>query len=45
MKKSFVLNCLAQDFDFLKIQIKLFNKIYNCKIILEKSLKKKMVKK
>lgn len=40
-EKSFVLNCLAQDFDFLKIQIKLFKKIYNCKIILEKSLKKK----
>lgn len=36
----FVLNCLAQDFSFLKQQIKLYGKIYNCKLVLTKSHKK-----
>ena len=39
-KKSFVLNCIAQDFDFLKLQIKLFGNIYNCKLLLKKTKKK-----
>ena len=40
-EKKFVLNCLAQDFDFLKLQIKIYNKIYDCKIKLTKKNKKK----
>jgi folate-dependent phosphoribosylglycinamide formyltransferase PurN len=40
-EKNFVLNCLAQDFPFLKQQIKLYGKIYDCKIILKASIKKK----
>jgi folate-dependent phosphoribosylglycinamide formyltransferase PurN len=40
-EKNFVLNCLAQDFPFLKQQIKLYGKIYDCKIILKPSIKKK----
>jgi methionyl-tRNA formyltransferase len=40
-EKYFVLNCLAQDFPFLKQQIKLYGKIYDCKIILKPSIKKK----
>ena len=39
--KNFILNCLAQDFPFLKQQIKLYGKIYDCKIILKSSIKKK----
>ena len=39
--KIFLLNCLGQDFPFLKQQIKIFNKIYDCKIILKKNKKKK----
>ena len=38
--KSFVLNCIGQDFDFLKLQVKLFGKIYDCKISLKRSKKK-----
>ena len=38
--KNFILNCLGQDFPFLKQQIKIFNKIYDCKIILKKNKKK-----
>ncbi len=38
--KDFILNCLGQDFPFLKQQIKIFNKIYDCKIILKKNKKK-----
>lgn len=40
-EKSFLLNCLAQDFDFLKQQVKLNGKIYNCKINLKSAKKKK----
>ena len=40
-EKSFLLNCLAQDFDFLKQQVKLNGKIYNCKINLKRAKKKK----
>jgi|TARA_B110000027_G_C15909462_1_gene207704 hypothetical protein len=40
-EKSFVLNCLAQDFSFLKQQVKLYSKIYNCKLVLTPSTKKK----
>ena len=40
-EKKFVLNCLAQDFSFLKQQVKLYGKIYDCKIILKPSVKKK----
>ena len=40
-EKSFLLNCLAQDFDFLKQQVKLNGKIYNCKINLKRTKKKK----
>ncbi len=40
-EKNFVLNCLAQDFSFLKQQVKLYGKIYNCKIFLTPSIKKK----
>jgi len=40
-EKNFVLNCLAQDFSFLKQQVKLYGKIYNCKLILSPSIKKK----
>ncbi len=40
-EKNFVLNCLAQDFPFLKQQIKLYGNIYDCKIILKQSVKKK----
>ena len=40
-EKVFVLNCLAQDFSFLKQQIKLYGKIYDCKLILTQSSKKK----
>ena len=40
-EKNFVLNCLAQDFPFLKQQIKLYGNIYDCKIILKQSTKKK----
>ena len=40
-EKQFVMNCLAQDFDFLKMQIKIFNNIYDCKIDLSKASKKK----
>ena len=40
-EKRFVLNCLAQDFSFLKQQIKLYGKIYDCKLILKPSVKKK----
>ncbi len=40
-EKKFVLNCLAQDFSFLKQQVKLYGKIYDCKIILKPSAKKK----
>lgn len=36
-----ILNCLAQDFSFLKQQIKLFGKIFNSKIILNLNIKKK----
>ena len=39
--KNFLLNCLAQDFDFLKQQIKIYNKIYDCKLILKRAKKKK----
>ena len=39
--KVFLLNCLGQDFPFLKQQIKIFNEIYDCKIILKKNKKKK----
>ena len=39
--KIFLLNCLGQDFPFLKQQIKIFNKIYDCKIILKNNKKKK----
>ena len=39
--KNFILNCLAQDFLFLKQQVKLYGKIYDCKIILKSNLKKK----
>ena len=40
-EKIFVLNCLAQDFSFLKQQIKLYGKIYDCKLILTPTSKKK----
>ena len=40
-EKSFVMNSIAQDFDFLKLQIKLFGKIYDCKLILKKTKKKR----
>ena len=40
-EKKFILNCLAQDFPFLKQQIKLYGKIFDCKIILNPSIKKK----
>lgn len=40
-EKKFVLNCLAQDFPFLKQQIRLFGSIFDCKIILNPSIKKK----
>ena len=40
-EKSFVLNCLAQNFSFLKQQVKLYGKIYNCKLVLIPSTKKK----
>ena len=40
-ERNFLLNCLAQDFDFLKQQIKLNGKIYNCKTIIQKTKKKK----
>ncbi len=40
-EKLFVMNCLAQDFDFLKMQIKIFDNIYDCKIDLSKASKKK----
>ena len=39
--KKFILNCLAQDFDFLKQQIKIFGKIYNCELKLKEAKKKK----
>ena len=39
--KSFVLNCIAQDFNFLKMQVKLFGKIYDCKLLLKQSKKKR----
>ena len=39
--RKFVLNCLAQDFDFLKQQIKIFGKIYNCELKLKLANKKK----
>ena len=39
--RNFLLNCLAQDFNFLKQQIKIYNKIYDCKLILKKAKKKK----
>jgi len=39
--KSFVLNCLAQDFSFLKQQIRIYGKIYNVKLKLENTKKKK----
>ena len=39
--RKFVLNCLAQDFDFLKQQIKIFDKIYNCELKLKLANKKK----
>lgn len=39
--RNFLLNCLAQDFDFLKQQVKIYNKIYNCKILLNEAKKKK----
>jgi methionyl-tRNA formyltransferase len=38
--KNFILNCLGQDFPFLKQQVKIFNKIYDCKIILKNNNKK-----
>ena len=40
-ERNFLLNCLAQDFDFLKQQVKLNGKIYNCKIDIQKTKKKK----
>ena len=40
-EKLFVMNCLAQDFDFLKMQIKIFDNIYDFKIDLSKASKKK----
>ena len=40
-EKSFVLNCLGSDFSFLKQQVKLYGKIYNCKLVLTPSIKKK----
>ena len=40
-EKSLILNCLAQDFDFLKIQFKIFKKVYDCEINLTKAKKKK----
>ena len=39
--KKFVMNCLAQDFDFLKQQIKIFGKVYDCKLELNPAKKKK----
>ena len=39
--KTFVLNCLAQDFNFLKHQIKIYGKIYDVQLKL-KLAKKKM---
>ena len=36
-ERNFLLNCLAQDFDFLKQQVKLNGKIYNCKIVRSKT--------
>ncbi len=39
--RLFVLNCLAQDFNFLKQQIKIYGKIYDVKINLKVSKKKK----
>ena len=34
------MNCLAQDFDFLKQQIKIFGKVYDCKLELNPTKKK-----
>ena len=39
--KIFFLNCLAQDFTFLKQQVKIYGKIYNVKLKLEVAKKKK----
>ena len=39
--RKFVLNCLGQDFDFLKLQIKMNKKIYDCKLNLNVNDKKK----
>tara|TARA_A100001015_G_scaffold279018_1_gene339778 strand:- start:4837 stop:5592 length:756 start_codon:yes stop_codon:yes gene_type:complete len=39
-EKLFVLNCLAQNFDFLKLQVKIFNKVYDCDLKLIKNKKK-----
>ena len=39
--RKFVLNCLGQDFDFLKFQIKMNKKIYDCKLNLNVNVKKK----
>ena len=39
-ERTFILNCLAQDFDFLKIQLKIFNKIYDCEMNLNRAKKK-----
>ena len=40
-RNSIALNCLAQDLPFLKQQIKLYGKIYNCRLVLTPSSKKK----
>jgi len=39
-ERKFVLNILGQDFSFLKMQLKIFCKIYNCKLELKRSKKK-----
>ena len=38
--KRFVLNCLAQDFKFLKQQIKIYNKIFDVQLKLKNAKKK-----
>ena len=40
-ERLFVLNCLAQNFNFLKLQIKIYNKIYDCDLKLTQNKKKK----
>lgn len=38
--RKFVLSCLGQDFEFLKLQLKMKNQIFNCKLKLSKAKKK-----